>query len=50
MIYILVKNIENPDENVLINGSVDFTTDGLGITPSNRSDFNSCMYGKEAFT
>ena len=40
--------IENPEENVLINGSVDFTTDGLGITPSNRSDFNSCMYGKEA--
>ena len=40
--------IENSDENVLINGSVDFTTDGLGITPSNRSDFNSCMYGKEA--
>ncbi|MCE7699822.1 MAG: SNF2-related protein, partial [Methanobacterium paludis] len=39
--------IEHPDENVLINGSVDFTTDGLGITPSNRSDFNSCMYGKE---
>jgi len=40
--------IENDDEHVLINGSVDFTSDGLGITPSNRSDFNSCMYGKEA--
>ena len=34
-------------EYILINGSVDFTTDGLGITPSNRSDFNSCVYGKE---
>lgn len=40
--------IDNPDEHVLINGSVDFTTDGLGITRSNRSDFNSCMYGPEA--
>lgn len=40
--------IENPEESVLINGSVDFTTDGLGITTSNRSDLNSCMYGKEA--
>lgn len=40
--------IENSDENVLINGSVDFTTDGLGITPSNRSDLNSCVYGEEA--
>lgn len=41
--------IENDDEHVLINGSVDFTTDGLGITPSNRYDFNSCMYGKEFY-
>ncbi len=40
--------IENgEDEHVLINGSVDFTTDGLGITPSDRSDFNTCMYGKK---
>ncbi|WP_460009145.1 helicase-related protein [Methanobacterium movens] len=40
--------IENNDEHVLINGSVDFTTDGLGITPSNRSDFNMCYYGEES--
>ena len=36
------------DQYVLINGSVDFTTDGLGITQSNRSDFNSCMYGTDS--
>ena len=30
--------IENPDDNVSINGTVDFTTDGLGITNSNRID------------
>lgn len=39
--------IENPEENVSINGTVDFTTDGLGITPSDRIDSNMCMYGKE---
>lgn len=39
--------IENPDENISINGTVDFTTDGLGITPSNRIDSNMCIYGKE---
>lgn len=26
---------------------MDFTTDGLGVTPSNRFDSNMCMYGKE---
>ena len=40
--------IENTNEHVLINGSVDFTTDGLGITNSNRSDFIMCMYDPEA--
>lgn len=40
--------MENGDEHASINGTVDFTTDGLGITPSNRIDNNVCMYGKEA--
>lgn len=39
--------IENPEDNVSINGTVDFTSDGLGITPSNRLDSNMCLYGKE---
>ena len=39
--------IENSDDNLSINGTVDFTTDGLGITPSNRLDSNMCLYGKE---
>ena len=41
--------IENKaaDENVSINGSVDFTTDGLGFSSSSRLDMNMCMYGKE---
>lgn len=39
--------IENPEENISINGTVDFTSDGLGITPSNRLDSNMCLYGKE---
>ena len=39
--------IENSDDNVSINGTVDFTTDGLGITKSNRIDSNMCIYGKD---
>ncbi len=39
--------IENGEEAISINGSADFTTDGLGLTPSNRIDYNTCMYGKE---
>lgn len=39
--------IENFDDNVSINGTVDFTSDGLGITPSNRIDSNMCLYGKD---
>ena len=43
-------HLENPDgETVSINGTVDFTTDGFGITPSTRNDSNTCMYGT-AFT
>lgn len=40
--------IENKDnEDIAINGSVDFTTEGLGYTPSSRMDMNTCMYGRE---
>lgn len=39
--------IENSEDNVSINGTVDFTSDGLGITPSNRIDSNMCLYGKD---
>lgn len=35
------------DEDIVINGSVDFTTDGLGITGSDRADFNNFMAGEE---
>jgi len=40
-------HIENKDNSVSINGSVDFTTDGLGFAPSSRMDMVTCMYGKE---
>lgn len=40
-------HIENKNNSVSINGSVDFTTDGLGFTPSSRMDMVTCMYGKE---
>ena len=43
-----VENSTNPDSCLSINGTVDFTTDGLGITPSDRIDFNTCVYGHEA--
>ena len=39
--------IENTEDCVSINGTVDFTSDGLGITPSNRLDSNMCLYGKD---
>lgn len=39
--------IENDGENLSINGTVDFTSDGLGITSSNRLDSNMCLYGNE---
>jgi len=39
--------VDNSDEtNTAISGTVDFTTDGLGSTPSNRIDNNICMTGK----
>lgn len=39
--------IENQNDSVSINGTIDFTTDGLGVTPSNRIDSNICVYGKD---
>lgn len=39
--------IDNNGDDVSINGTVDFTTDGLGVTNSPRVDMNTCMYGKE---
>ena len=36
---------ETSDE-LSINGTIDFTTDGLGITASNRIDSNLCMSGE----
>lgn len=39
--------IDNGVDSVAINGTVDFTTDGLGFTSSSRIDMNTCMYGKE---
>ena len=39
--------IDNEEDVIAINGTVDFTTDGLGFTASSRMDMNTCMYGKE---
>ena len=41
--FICVDN--GDDSNIAINGSVDFTTAGLGITSSDRNDGNMCTYG-----
>lgn len=41
-------HIENQDKQGLaVSGTVDFTTDGLGITPSNRLDSNICLNGRD---
>lgn len=37
---------EEDDKTLVINGSVDFNTEGLGITNSNRNDINQCTYGQ----
>ncbi len=37
----------NNDSDIAINGTVDFTTTGLGLTPSKRQDINTCQYGKD---
>ena len=39
--------IENEDNDISINGSVDFTTEGLGFSPSTRFDMNMYMEGRE---
>lgn len=39
--------IENKNTSISISGTVDFTTDGLGITKSDRIDSNMCVYGKD---
>ena len=41
--------VENTDaaQDVAIHGTVDFSSDGLGLTPSARNDSNTCMYGRE---
>ena len=39
--------VDNEDDSdIAINGSVDFTTTGLGINKSDRQDMNQCVYGK----
>jgi hypothetical protein len=40
-------HIDNAKDAVSINGTFDFTTDGLGVTHSNRIDSNMCIYGKD---
>ncbi len=40
--------VENKDVNVSINGTVDFTADGLGFASSSRNDMNACIIGNEA--
>ncbi len=47
MICIENNNTNSDIEDVAINGTVDFSGDGLGITPSTRNDSNTCIYGKE---
>jgi hypothetical protein len=41
-------HIENGNSNLSINGTVDFTADGLGFAPSNRNDMNTCIIGNVA--
>lgn len=40
-----VENAD-PEQDIAIQGTVDFSSDGLGITPSARNDANTCMYGR----
>lgn len=43
----VIAQNEATENDVAIQGTVDFTSDGLGLTPSNRTDFNTCFYGRE---
>ena len=36
---------KDSEQDIAIHGTVDFTSDGLGLTPSVRNDSNTCMYG-----
>ena len=38
------------DSSIAINGTVDFTTAGLGLNKSDRQDMNQCVYGKRLCT
>lgn len=40
-------HIENQDDAVGLNGTVDFTADSLGIVPSTRTEGITALYGKE---
>jgi hypothetical protein len=40
--------VENGGHDLSINGTVDFTADGLGFVSSNRNDMNACIVGKES--
>lgn len=40
--------VDNKDDtSIAINGTVDFTTAGLGLNKSDRQDMNQCVYGKD---
>ena len=40
--------VDNKDDSsIAINGTVDFTTAGLGLNNSDRQDMNQCVYGKD---
>ncbi len=45
-------NVENEsmEDSISINGTVDFTSDGLGFTNSDRQDMNTCVYGDYALS
>ncbi len=40
--------VDNKDDSsIAINGTVDFTTAGLGMNKSDRQDMNQCVYGQD---
>lgn len=42
--------VENKDNSLAINGTVDFSTDGLGIGTTNRHDMNIALYDRANLT